>query len=989
MGALLALLALGMPRRRSREELTDLLWPEADLAAARDRLSQALVWLRPRLEPAGGAARGSVLLADRRTVGLDPGAVTTDVAEFDAALAEASRAATDPLRRAALERAVSLYGGDLLPGYYEDWALAERRRLRDACVGALRRLAELGEREGDLEGALGYARRAAEADPLDEAAHADLIRLLAASGQAAAALRHFEGVERRLARDLGVAPSPALIAERDRARRRTAVVVAAAESTDAGARTAAPPLPRAPGTLPPLPGVLTPLFGREAEVEDVCRMVRDEGARLVTLTGPGGAGKTRLALAALAALAGEYGGAAAFVPLADLESAAQVPAAVAAALRLPVPPARPPLEAVAEALSSRPFLLALDNLEHLLEGAAPLVRELLSRAPMLTLLVTSRQRLGLEGERERPVPPLPLPDAAADLAAVQASPSVRLFADRARAVRPDFAVTEANAATVAAVCARLDGIPLAIELCAAWAQTLTPAQMLEKLGRRFDLLVSRRADIPARHRTLRAALEYSYLLLPAELQRLFTWLSGFRGGWTLEAAAAVAGDGGDALAILPGLTELRERSLVVADEVADGGEAEMRYRMLETLREFAGELLIYADRAALRRAHAGYFMERAEEAEAGMNGPEQDRWLARLDRERENLRAALGWAVEARAPELGLRLGAALAGYWSVRGPLGEARDWLSRLLALEETETLPETVRARACSALGYLAWFGGDYEEAGAAHREALALRRAVGDTAGIAESLYHLGITAYRRSDNGAARALLEESLSIARELGDRAGVARALLNLGNIAAEYGAPGEARALYSESLALEKELGNRRRMANALNNLGLLAQGDRDYEKAAALFEEALALRRELTDHYNAATELANLGTVARLLGQRERARALLTEGLQRAHDFGDRYNTLHYLLQLGILDATEGSAERSTFLISAARHLFEEVTHSQRITEAVGYEEALEANRAALGEAAFAAAWAAGQVAPPGEVVARALLAAPEPPPVPESR
>ncbi|HVK04573.1 MAG TPA: BTAD domain-containing putative transcriptional regulator, partial [Armatimonadaceae bacterium] len=686
--ALLALLALAPGRARPRDEIIALLWPDAESGAARDRLSQALVWLRPRLEPPG-VERGHVHLADRRGVALATGRVTSDVAALDAALAEARRGGSGAHARDALLRAVGLYRGDLLPAHYDDWVLAERRRLRDACLEALRLLTALYEADGDYERAAGFARRATAVDALDEGAHADLIRLLGASGQAAAALRQFRALTDLLARELGAAPSAATLALVERIR------AAGSEGLTAAAAAGVPPArPRAPD---PLPTPLTRFFGREDEIARVRDAVLNEGARLVTITGPGGAGKTRLALAAAREMASAFAGALAFAPLADVEDPRTIPATLAAALGLPAPPAGVSLDAVAEALrEGPPFLLVLDNLEHLLGGAVAVVRELLARAPTTTLLVTSRQRLGVDGEREVPLPPLPLPPASLAAAAttreaVLASPSVRLFVDRARAVRPDFAVTPDNADAVARVCARLEGIPLAIELCAAWAQTLTPAQMLDSLSQRFDLLVSRRADITPRHRTLRAALEYSYLLLPADLRALFAGLSVFRGGWSLEAAVAVCGGGeGDAAAVagalpmLAGLTELRERSLVVAEEEGEAVVAEMRYRMLETLREFASDLLPYADREARRAAHAAYFLRLAERDDgAGMTGPEPERWLSLLDRERENLRAALAWSLETpeAAREVGLRLGVALGRYWAVRGPLSEGSRWLRALL--------------------------------------------------------------------------------------------------------------------------------------------------------------------------------------------------------------------------------------------------------------------------------------------------------------------
>jgi predicted ATPase/Tfp pilus assembly protein PilF len=955
-----------------------MLWPDADPAAARDRLSQALVWLRRHLEP-DGVPRGSVLVTDRLTVQLPPTHITTDVADFEAALAAARKAETPSARKAAFARAVEAYRGELLPGHYADWVLTERRRLLEEFLFAVQEAVRLYEENSGTEKALDFARRAVTADPLREEAHTELIRLLIETGQNVAALRQYQELEARLARDLGVLPSPAtqaLIAPL----RPNVVPPSPAPLAPAAATLPFPPRPV------PLPTPLTRLFGRDTEIARVREMVLSEGARLVTLIGIGGAGKTRLGVAVARTLMESYGGAVAFIPLADLDDARLIPAALAAALHLPGSSTVSPWESIIETLSARPFLLVLDNLEHLRADAPPLIRELLERAPMLTILTTSRQRLGLEGEQEVTVAPLPLPAPDTPPEEIAAFASVQLFVDRARAVRPDFALTPANAAAVARVCARLDGIPLAVELCAAWAAMLTPEQMLEHLDRRFDLLVSRRADITPRHRTLRAALEYSYLQLPPDLQALFARLSVFRGGWTLDATGAVGTDSekADSLLLLAGLTELRERSLILAEEVRedDSGGAEMRYRMLETLREFAGEQLAYAERAARRQAHAVYFLNMVEQAEAGMDGTEQERWLRRLDRELENLRAALAWSLETGETEFGLRLGGALGRYWSLRGPLREGYEWLRKLLdrlAADREEGKPAPpvlVHAKAESAMGHLAWAQGDYSVARATHEQAMALRRDAGDESGVAESLYHLGITAYRQGDFTAAREFLEESLTLAQKLNDRAGIARAVLNLGNIAYEEQRYEEARPLFQQSLDLARELGNRQRAANALNNLGLLFVEAGDYPRATALFEEALSLYRETTDQYNTAIALANLGRAARLAGQDARARQLLTDGARLAYEIGNKHILVHQLLQLGVLDVNEGMTERGALLIGASRHLFEVISGAEGPTTVTEYYDAAAAARATLGDAEFEAIRSRANNLPLGQVIAEAI-------------
>ncbi|BDI32001.1 hypothetical protein CCAX7_40520 [Capsulimonas corticalis] len=966
VGALLAMLAFYPRQRHTREELIDMLWPDADLTAARNRLSQALVWLRPQLEPEG-VERGSVLIADRVNISLTPSTFTTDTADFEALVKDGQRENGAEARIDILSRAVGLYQGPLLSGYYQDWILDERQRLLDAFLLTLRSLVSLHERAGDSELALTYARKALAADPLQEEAHADVIRLLAESGQSAAALRQFQELKRVLDKELAEEPSPATLALVDRIKQNASTPVAAPIA--------------APIRTAPLPAPLTRLFGRDEEIERVRQTLISGGARLVTLIGPGGSGKTRLALAAGARVEQDRSGSVVFVALADLDAAPMILAAIAAALRLPADTAGALLDQVMEALAARPFLLILDNLEHLVGGAGSLVRDLLERVSSLTILATSRQRLGLEFEREIAVPPLHIPTGSADPQELLESASVQLFVDRARAVNPDFGVTAANAVAVAQVCERLEGIPLAIELCAAWAQTLTPAQMLEKLERRFDLLVSRRSDITPRHRTLRAALEYSYLQLPSDLQLVYKSVSVFRGSWSLEASesilagaseqAAASGSSGGLWPALRALTELRERSLIVAEET----DTAMRFRMLESLREFASEQLSYAERAALRRAHALCFLQMSEQANSRVAGSDQDRWLATLDLEQENLRAALSWSLETEESNVGLRLAGAMGGYWSVRGTLQEGVDWLERLLALPAHHIDPD-VQAKAWSILGYLLWSQGDFAYARTAHEQALELRRGIADEAGVAESLYHLGITAYREEDFPSAKSFLEESLANSQARGDRSGIARVLLNLGNIAYERLQYQEARDFIQQSLEIEQQLGNRRRSANALHNLGLIARDNREYELAETLIQEALAVNRSMLDNYSIANTLANLGAVAAFQGQSERARRLLAEGLKLAYEIGNKHIIAYYLFPMGMLEAESERWANSVYLLSAARRVFEQIGSALGAMDAPRFENTLADARAHLDDAAFHSAWSRGQSEALGRIVMDAL-------------
>jgi predicted ATPase/DNA-binding SARP family transcriptional activator len=963
---LLAFLAFYPDRRHAREEIIDILWPEADLPSGRDRLSQALVWIRHHLEPTG-VPRGTVLRTDKLSVALSPAAITTDVAEFVTAVQRSRNAEATTDKIQALIRAAALYRGELLSGLHSDWILTERRRLLDAYLIDLRQLIALLEQERDYDRALDYARRAVAADPLQEEAHCDLMRVLATAGKTAAAFRQFGELKRLLARDLDAEPSTAAIELVDRIR---------ADSQRAI------PMPSSPQP-PALPTPLTRFFGREAEIDRLLRLAQSDGVRLIALLGVGGTGKTRLALEAAARFAAGFAGFVAFVPLADLADPQMVPAAIAGSLRLPRSVEEPPIEQIVRALSAGPCLLVLDNLEHLLTGAAPLARELLQRVPGLTLVVTTRQRLSVEGEHVLSVPPLSVPHLPSTPEELLASESVQLFVDRARSVSPDLALTPVNAAAIARLCERLDGIPLAIELCAAWASMLTPTQMLEKLDRRFDLLVSRRVDIPPRHRTLRAALESSFVQLPPDLQRLYARLSVFRGGWTLESAAAVCCEGAerDQLSVLVGLTELRERSLLLAEEVGAGEHAEMRYRMLETLREFTGEQLAPEDLETLRHAHAGYYLALAERADVEIAGPEQKNWLARLDMEQENLRTALTWCLETQDVVTGLRLGGALGGYWTIRGFLQEGIDWMRRLLDAAAPPhagalSLDPGTKAKALNTFGHLAWSRSDYATARSAHEEALVLRRQSGDRRGEAESLYHLAITAYRLEDYPGARELLDQSLAVAGEQGDRAGIARVLLNLGNLAYEQARYDEARDLLYQSLTIEQELGNNQRVANALNNVALVATAEKDYRLAEALFRDALSMMEELTDYYGTAIALANLGDVVRLQGDHERAWALLSEGAQLAHRIGNKHILGYCFLRLGLLAFTLKWFGLCVHMLTTAMSVQRVVGGTFSVADAAQCEQAIRSARLQMGETAFVEALADAESGSPEHAVALAL-------------
>ena len=710
------------------------------------------------------------------------------------------------------------------------------------------------------------------------------------------------------------------------------------------------PFPSRAGRDLPVPP--TVLIGRDREVAEVTALVRGGTSRLVTLTGPGGVGKTRLALRVAHDLSTEVVDGVVFIDLAGTTRAEHVAPTIAQAFGVQEDPGRPLLATLVDALRGREVLLVLDNLEQVVEVAAD-IAVLLSSLPGLTVLATSRVALRIRAEREYPVRPLALPPllegqpragrpagtapataastsigpgaslSAADLDALAQVPAVALFVDRACASNPGFGLDAATADDVAAICVRLDGLPLAIELAAARIALLTPRALLERLDRRLPTLSGGPRDLPTRQRTLWDAISWSAELLDPPTRDLFATLSVFAGGFTLTMAAEVtapvhgdarpdpAADGAATTGLLAptapaaepgevevspelvdGVTTLLEANLMRRDGDRDGnGDDEPRFRMLETIRDFGlGLLVARPDAGAVRTRHAELVRRLARRAEREIVGPDQVAWYARLDRERENVRAALGWAISSSDAETALRLGASLWRYWVTRGLLFECAEWLRAALAMPGAEAAPATVRAKAihrlanveidlanyakarelCEAslelwraegdqvgiasalngLGLIAGFEGDYQASQAYHEEALALRRNLDDPLGLGNSLTNLGNVFHATGKRDEARPLLEEALRVREGMGDTGSVGYAYLNLADFALTTGATDESRVLFERSLALFRAVGDRLGIGYALNILGWVATRAGQVSEAVAFQREALELRREAGD-------------------------------------------------------------------------------------------------------------------------------------------
>jgi predicted ATPase/class 3 adenylate cyclase len=647
-----------------------------------------------------------------------------------------------------------------------------------------------------------------------------------------------------------------------------------------------PPLRTAGGLPGNLPARPARLIGRDRELEDLREMLIRDDVRLVTLTGPGGTGKTSLAVELAARSLRDFTDGIAWVPLASIDEPRLVFSVVAQTLGVATVATLTMQDAVFEHLRERRALLVLDNFEHVLD-AAPELASLARVCPHVTLLVTSRFALNLSIEHEFAVAPLRTPDRTftASAVALAAYPAVELFAQRAAAVRPGFGIDDDNAIAVARICSRLDGLPLAIELAAARIKVLPPRALLARLDRRLEVLSGGSRDMPARHRTLRHAIGWSYDLLDAGEQAVFRRLSVFAGGCSLEAADAVCAAAGEpAMSALDGVSALVDKSLLRQDPGVDG---EPRFVMLETVREFAIEQLEASDEAAATRgAHADFFIRLGEEAAPELMGAGQSQCLDRLERDHDNLRAAFDWCVRTADAMRALRLGASLTRFWIIRAFHSEARERLRSALALPCSPAL-EPVRCRVLSGAAILAYEQNDLDEATALLQDALAYFRAAGERRATAETLNHLGWVAFFAGDIDRAETLSQEALSIHEERNDTRGIAVSLTNLGGTAQFRGEFGRSRALYERALDLRRSLNEARGIAYAMLNLGSTVRHIGDHDSALRLTQQGLEMVRRLGDKQLTMYGCAMLGTCALERGDAGAALAPLREASTLARE------------------------------------------------------------------------------------------------------
>jgi predicted ATPase/DNA-binding SARP family transcriptional activator len=962
---LLGFLAYNLGKQCSRTELTDKFWMDSEVEAAQTNLRVALSSLRKQLEPPGVPV-GSVLMKHGRTcVSLNPEAVSCDVVDFRRLLKHRSGLSPEERMRRLLA-AIDLYKGELMPGHNEEWIEEIRNDLARQFFSALKEVTNTMVAAGDVERALEHALRAVQEEPLSEETHCELMRLYAMAGRPEEAILAYEHMTRVFERaEIG---RPSRQAWRLYEQVKASSTSASGLETLPGHGTRSPSSPpdepesrpmrqHEPGTVQPAPPAATPVppprpvhevpsavppratpvqppptprparrraagssipmqftrfFGRGAELDRLQAYVEDQ-ERLITLIGPGGTGKTRLAVEFARRMA-EQGSRVAFVPLADENTAEAALVRMAEALQVMIRPGTDILTQVENELQEEPALLILDNLEQIVDAMAPVILRLISNVASLCIVVTTRHALELTGEQLMPVEPLPVPEGEGTPEELMQCPSVQLFVDRAMRVVPDFSITNRNAADVAEVCRRLEGLPLSLELAASWAQERSPRQMIKDLGQKFELLVSRKRDMPERHATLHACLEWSYRLLDPTLAHAFASLSVFRGGFTSEAVEHV-------LAVSSSLSllrDLRSRSLITVDR---SGE-EPRYGMLEALQLFADEKLDDEMRATLRRRHAAYYAQMCREAEPHLQHSGQFEWLPRLSAETANVRAALQWNL-ANDPPAGVAMGRDLGRFWVVRGHWTEGREWLTQ--CAEAARTLH---------------------------------------DTGGEGSALCLLAFLTASEGQSAQALEIVSAGVELLRQHGDPILLVRGLGNYGVVQQLAGDFAAARAAYEEARALAEARHADGLTAALLCNLSGLAALEGDLEGARASTLRAIEICCVTGDHWLRGVLLMNLGDFACEAYDAVEARSRYLEALPLLAAVGDQVGAGHAVRQLAAVLAYERTFRCAAVLLGAAARCAE--ASGVRLTpdECAGLEETIAEVRRGLPMAAFEKAWDVGQ-------------------------
>jgi len=976
--ALLAYLAVESDRPHSRDALMALLWPDQPDRIARNNLRHILPNLRQVIGDV--TAQPSFLSITRDSIQFNPDSdYALDVATFNALMDACERHTHRHVEscRACIQRlrqAVELYRGDFLCQFllndsptFEEWAVLKRERLRRQALDAMYRLSNFHERRGEYPQALRYAMRQLELDPWREEAHRQAMRALSLSGQRSTALAQFETCRRTLVRELGVEPAPETLALYEQIKSGT--------------------LEQPALSLSNLSTCTTTFIGRDQELAALNEMLENPDCWLITIVGPGGIGKTRLALAAAAEQIGTFQHGVYFVSLAPLNSPVLIAPAIATALGWTLTGPQDPAVQLLKSLRERELLLVLDSLEHLLDGAE-LIMQIVQTAPRVALLVTSRERLALQAECVFELEGLDYPanDWSGPLERYSAA---QLFAERARRVRPEFQL-EAEVAHVAQICRMVEGLPLAIELAASTLKAQPCATIADEIAADLRTLATRFRDVPERHRSIVAAFDHSWRLLSVEEQRVFRRLSVFRGGFQTEAAHQVAGASNDTLSALVDKSLLRR-------------DAAGRLDTHELVRQYASEKLAESGEAEqIREQHLAWVLQMAQEAEPHLMGKGQADWLARLESEIDNLRAALQWTIDRAQAETALQLSAALSRFWLLHSHLKEGSQWLEQALSLGSPSR--SLARAQALAGAGRLAYAQanqslaialaqqaselyrelgdqrgmaatlnnlgvftvdqGDLERAKSIYTESLELYRAIEDKWGIAAALNNLGIVLRLQGHYQQAKACFEQSLAIRQELGDKHSLALSFLNLGNIARHLGDHAQAQTLYEESLALFRQVGDKAGMASSINSTGILARLQGDLTQAVACHQESLALRQEIGDRLGTSLSLNSLGYTYLARGDTSDAERCFVQSLTVLREQGDKSHIVLDLVGLATTARLLGDPLRAARLYGAAQALRKRVGSAIEPDVRVLIEPHLSATCAQLDQNAFRVAWAEGQ-------------------------
>ncbi len=934
---LLALLALKARQPVERHWLAGTLWPDSPEPVALKNLRNSLHDLKQAL----GSTSSCVISPALGRLSLILAEVEIDLHQFDQLIASGNIQ--------QMERAAALYAGPLLEECSEEWVILDRMQRQHAYLDTLEALARAACEAGQPKRAAKWLRACVAEDPLRESAQAALMSALASAGDYAAATQVYRALRLKLHDELYSQPSSDTTALYERIRVNSRLA----------------PTSAAPGRLPythldphriergdqtsdqlqtqsNLPNPVTTFIGRWSETEQVIDLLAK--SRLLTLTGAGGCGKTRLALHVSSRLHARYPDGVWLIELAAITDPGLVPQAVATVANIQAHSGSTITETLCSELKSKKLLLVIDNCEHLIAACAGMAAELLRCCPQVSIIATSREKLGIAGEQTYRVPALTLPDPGAKLNIATAGEyeSVRLFVERATLNRPDFMLGSQNIDVVAAICCRLDGMPLAIELAAARMQSLSVKDIHDRINDRFRLLTGGDRTALPRHQTLRALIDWSFDLIDNREALVMSRLSVFAGGFTLEAAENItqgepaAGSRIDPWEILDVLAGLVDKSLVNAAE-RDGV---VRYTVLETIAHYARErLTCIGECGAAQRRHRDYYSELAGQATLQLQGPMQGEALRRLDVENDNIRAALTCCEEDSASaEDGLKLVSVLWRYWNIRGYYTEGRHCLNRALdraeARQSDNSLVTAELATALAGAGILANAQADYACARDMWSKALSAYRALHSQSGVAHMLNNLGQLAINQSDHAAARPLLIESLSMFREMGDRVGCSFALNNLGNVdhaLCDYPA---AKAHHEESLALRRDKGDLGGAAASLHNLANIAHDQHDYETATRLHEESLAVFRELGDRQNTAYALNNLGNIRHEMGDFDQAKALHEESLQLRIDLGSTGTAAHSMYNLGAVACSKGEYDLARELCNSSLAIFRNLDDQQGI-------------------------------------------------------